>query len=263
VENETLGIWPLTRNEYAPLTFNDDFCATQHINLSFGKPHFIKKSLQYFADLNLYHLNNFRTKRLYIKSMEKKLTIELAVFFDDAAYRTFMPLLDNDNEKIHCMLLMYVNCIRAAYRHPSLGVSIDISLVRLDIMKKQPLVLPAKDPTYVNLLALSCKYATSLNPPNDNNPRHWDVALYVTGIDLFTHRDIPIIGKFFKNYAPMGIAYVDYLCVPNFSCALIEIPAPAPNILAPILISSLSAVHEIGHLYVYMYYFYLLINKVK
>jgi hypothetical protein len=98
VENDILEIRPL-RKEVAPLI--DDFYIREQVNLSFGKPHLIKKSLQYFADLNLYHWKNFKPKQRYIRNTESKLIIELAVFFDEAAYHAFMPLLNYDDDKTH------------------------------------------------------------------------------------------------------------------------------------------------------------------
>jgi hypothetical protein len=247
VENDTLEIRSL-RNEFAPSFFIDDFCVREQVNLSFGKPYFIKKSTQYFTDLNYYinlnHWNNFEPKRRHVRSTQQKLTIELAVFFDEAAYRTFMPLLDNDNEKIRYMILMCVNGIQAAFHHPSLGVSIDISLVRLDIMEKQPLDLPVVDIDADEILDLFCNYTNALNPPDDDDPRHWDIALYLTGIDLYTNEEIRN-GTYIKENAVIGVSSLDSACGPR-SCTIVNFHVP--EILLPVLRSSMTAVHEIGHL---------------
>lgn len=40
---------------------------------------------------------------------ERKTTVEIAVFFDAAAYRIFAPYFDYDNNKIRNMLLAYIN----------------------------------------------------------------------------------------------------------------------------------------------------------
>jgi len=243
VENDILEIRPL-RNKFAPLSLIDDICIREQVNLSFDKPHLIKKSQQYFADLNLYHWNNLESKRRHIRSTQEKLTIELAIFFDEAAYHTFMPLLDNDKEKIYLMILLYVNCIQAIFHHPSLGVSIDISIVRLYIMEKQPLDLPV-DIERSKLLHLFCKYANFGNPPDDNDPRHWDIALYLTGIDLYKYSNVSVDGEYSRNYYVIGTSFTDGLCTPNFSCAIAEFLDNEVTFSG--LRSCSSGAHEIAH----------------
>jgi len=235
------------QNEFAALFLNDDVCVREQVNLSFGKPYLIKKSLQYFADLN--HWNYFKPKRRHIRSTTEKLTIELAVFFDEEVYRIFMPFMSNDKERIRHMILLSVNCIQTAFHHPSLGVSIDISLVRFDIVEKQSLGLPVVDMDYLQLRDTFCRYAYSLNTADDDDPHHWDLALYLTGFDLY------------KNVnTSYGNPYIDYnyegassykLCKPyaNFSCTVAEFH-PTFNIskfFSPVLRSSYIAVHEIAH----------------
>jgi len=237
------------RNDFALLSLNDDICNREQVNFSFGKPYLIKKSLQYSADLNLHYLYNFNPKQRHtrdVQSTEQKLTIELAVFFDEAAYRTFMPLLDNDKEKIRYMILLFVNGMQAAFHHPSLGVSIDISLVRLDIMEKQPLDLPVVNKEYIEMIETFCRYSYSLNPPNDDDPRHWDLALYLTGLDLYKNLSKPI-GKYWEDDSYLGIS-THKLCEPfgNFSCAVVEFHAES-DYLSPILRSSYLAIHEVAH----------------
>ncbi|XP_067208400.1 A disintegrin and metalloproteinase with thrombospondin motifs adt-2-like [Linepithema humile] len=247
VENNTFEIRPL-RSEFAPLSLIDDFCIKEEINLSFGKPHLIKTSVQYFDDSNLYFLNNLTRKRRDVRNTEQKLTIELAVFFDEAAYRTFMPLLDNDKEKIRCMILAYVNRIQAAFHHPSLGVTIDISLVHLDIMENQPSQLPVVDLDYLDLLRSFCKYAQTLNS-SDKDLHHWDFGIYLTGIDLFKYENIKTLLTFIKrvkNYDTKGAA-AEGTCIKIGSCAIAEFRATS-EIISLGLRSSLIATHEIGHL---------------
>ncbi|XP_067208402.1 A disintegrin and metalloproteinase with thrombospondin motifs adt-2-like [Linepithema humile] len=242
VENDLLEIRPL-RSEFAPLSLIDNLCVKKDINLSFGKPHLIKTSVQYFDDSNLYLSNNLNRKRRNVQNTEQKLTIKLAVFFDEAAYRTFMPLLDNDVEKIRCMILAHVNRIQAAFHHPSLGVTIDISVVYLEIMQKQPSQLPVVDMVYTDLAVLFCKYAKAANSRDDNDPYHWDFGLYLTGMDLYKYSSI--LGINYKNYDPAGGSYYG-ICSQNRACGIAEFHA-ASEILSLGIKSSIISVHEIGH----------------
>nr|XP_012216561.1 PREDICTED: A disintegrin and metalloproteinase with thrombospondin motifs 7-like [Linepithema humile] len=240
MENVTLEIRPL-RNDFAPLSLIDDFCVKEQINLSFAQPHLIETAVQHFSDLNLYHWNNIKPKRRRVRRTQREKTIELAVFFDEAAYHIFMPFLDNDKEKIRYMILAYVNRIQAMFHHPSLGASIDISLKRLEIMEKQPINLPVVDRDYKKLLRSFCNYATTYNPPHDDNPHHWDLSLYLTGIDIYKYLE-----NNSKSYFILGASYPNGICTANTSCAIVEFRA-ASKIISSGLRSSSTAVHEIGH----------------
>lgn len=217
------------RNNFTPLI--DDLCVKEEINISFGKPHLVKRFLQLSANLSFHNLDNFKLEGRYARNTQKELNIELAVFFDEAAYRTFMPFLNEDDEKLLAVILAYVNRIQAIYHHPSLGVSIDISLVYLEIMNQQPLNLPVFDGNSINLLRSFCEYANTRNYP-DNDSRHWDVSLYLTGINIYKN-----------DYSTLGKAFFDEACHTN-SCAIVEFGAAG---FTSGFSSSVVAAHEIGH----------------
>jgi len=90
----------------------------------------IKRSVQYYANSTFNELSkNFKPKQRYVRNARQNPTIELAVFLDEAAYKKFMPLLDNDKKKLRDMILAYVNQIQAVFRHSNFGVPVDISSV--------------------------------------------------------------------------------------------------------------------------------------
>lgn len=62
-----------------------------------------------------------------------------------------------------------------------MGSSIDIAIVHMEIMKRQPSNLPHYDGERSKLLDTFCAYQQSKNPHGDSNPNHWDMALYVSG----------------------------------------------------------------------------------
>lgn len=237
MENVTLEITPL-RNDFAPSSsLLDDRYVKKEIDLSFGEPHVIKRSPRYSNNPS-----NKKPKRR--AAAKEKLTLELAVFFDEAAYRLFSPFLDEDDEKIRDMLLAYVNGIQALYHHPSLGVPIDISLIRLDIIQRQPQDLPHFGGERNSLLDSFCNYAKARNPTEDADSRHWDLGLYVTGLDLYALEN----GR--RNGATMGLATVGGLCIPRYSCVIAELgvmdqfgkPYPSAGFTSVYI-----AAHEIGH----------------
>ena len=233
-----MEIKPL-RHDFASSSSINNLCITQEINISFGKPHQIKKSLQLSADTSFHNLDNFKLKRRYVQNTQEKLTIELAVFFDEAAYRIFMPFLDNDEQMLHMLILAYVNNIQAVFHHPSLGVSIDISLVYLEIMNKQPSNLPVYGGDDLKLLYSFCNYMGTLNPTDDNDPDHWDVGLYLTGINL-CYTDQGVV----KNDT-LGMSNRNSACKLFQSCVVAEFGIA--DVVSSGFSSSLSTAHEIGH----------------
>ncbi|XP_067203997.1 uncharacterized protein [Linepithema humile] len=219
MENNTLEIRPL-RNEFTSVCLIDDFKG--QLNFSFGKPYVIKKSMQYFANSNHYHWDMFKQKRRHVRNAQQNLTVKLAVFVDEAAYNT--SILDNDEDKLRNIILAYVNRIQAAFNRPNLDVFINITLIRLKMLTPEQSNLSVSDGNAGELLSSFCKYANSLNSPNNNDPYHWDIALYLTGIKLYEN----VIVKFKtdykneKNFQITGYAYFNGVCKPLLSCAIAE-----------------------------------------
>ncbi|XP_014474312.1 PREDICTED: A disintegrin and metalloproteinase with thrombospondin motifs 14 [Dinoponera quadriceps] len=235
LENMTLEITPLPNSlASSPLLIDDLYVKEEKIDL-LGEPHLVKRSLKH-------RIEEQRFARAATEG--GGLTLELAVFFDEAAYRLFSPFLDEDDRKIRDMLLAYVNGIQALYHHPSLGVAIDVSLVRLDIIQRQPADLPDFGGERASLLDSFCNYAMARNPPEDAHPHHWDMGLYVTGLDLY------VIENGRRNDATMGLATVGGLCLSRYSCVITELgvtdqlgkPYPSAGFSSVYI-----AAHEIGH----------------
>lgn len=237
-----MEITPLRNDpEPSPLLLDDRYVNNKEQADPVGEPHVVKRSP---SSLRIpISLQQETPKRVRVMK-DERLTLELAVFFDEAAYRLFSPFLDEDDEKIRDMLLAYTNGIQALYRHPSLGVPIDILLIRLDIIQRQPFDLPHFGGERSGLLDSFCHYANARNPAEDDDPRHWDMGLYVTGLDLYILED----GK--RNRATMGLATVGGLCIPLYSCVIAELgvtdqlgkPYPSAGFTSVFI-----AAHEIGH----------------
>ncbi|XP_012227290.1 A disintegrin and metalloproteinase with thrombospondin motifs 2-like [Linepithema humile] len=242
LKNDNLNIKPLS-NDLASLSLVDNICFEEQMNLSFGKPHLIKKLLQSFDTSHFYSFfDNFKPKRRDVRNTEQKLTIELAVFVDDAAYNIHMPILDYNKDRLHNMILAYVNQMQAMFHHPSLGVSIDISLVKLNIMDKHPSNLPVFYGDVVKMRKSFCEYAKTLNPSDDNNPSHWDFVLLLTGTDLFILPNPQ--NETQRNYGWLGESFFNGMCgLGEYSCAIVEFGAifTASSAFATTL-----PVHQIG-----------------
>lgn len=65
--------------------------------------------------------------------------------------------------------------VQSLYHHQSLGTPIDLT------MKTQPIDLPHYYGERSSLLDSFCEYQKNINPPDDKNPNHWDMGLYISG----------------------------------------------------------------------------------
>ncbi|XP_052895522.1 A disintegrin and metalloproteinase with thrombospondin motifs adt-2-like [Anopheles moucheti] len=164
--------------------------------------------------------------------------IELAVFFDEAAYKTFAPYFNHNDAQLRDFLLAYINGIQALYHHPSLGQGIDIALVYLELMRTQPSAMPHYNGERNLLLDSFCSYQDSLNRGR------WDMALYLSGLDFYAIEN----GR--RNGGTMGLATVGGVCLSEYACVIAEFGArnvfgkPYPS---SGFTSIFIAAHEIGH----------------
>ena len=167
------------------------------------------------------------------------------MFFDETAYRLFHPYT-GDESRLADLVLAYVNNIQALYYHPSLGQRINVALVRLELMQRQPKQLASLDGERGDLLDTFCAYAKSINPLGDNDPKHWDMGLYISGLDFYAVEE----GK--KNYVTMGLAPVGGVCWDEYACVIAEFgvtnhfdrPYPSAGFTSVYI-----AAHEIAHKY--------------
>ncbi|XP_049548139.1 A disintegrin and metalloproteinase with thrombospondin motifs adt-2-like [Anopheles darlingi] len=167
-----------------------------------------------------------------------KPTVELAVFFDEAAYRTFSPYFKHNDDALKEFLLAYINGIQALYKHPSLGAGVDIVLVYLEIMRTQPSAMPHYNGERNLLLNSFCSYQTALNQGR------WDMALYLSGLDFYAIEN----GR--RNGVTMGLATVGGVCLSEYACVIAEFgtrnvfgkPYPSSGFTSVFI-----AAHEIGH----------------
>lgn len=213
-----LDIIPLQNDLISSSLIGDSGIATE-TNVSFGKPHLIKRSVRP-ADSNLFYLNNKKSRqRRSQDNVPKSLIIELAVFLDETAYSSFSSLLEDDM-KIRDMLLAYVNGLQTLFHHSSLGKRIRILLKYMEIMQEQPIDLPYEDGRANKVLDSFCKYANKSWTQND--PKHqWDIALYLTGLNLnvLTENRWHVMHP---DFSVTGSSTVNSVCISHSSCAIVE-----------------------------------------
>ncbi|GMR32179.1 hypothetical protein PMAYCL1PPCAC_02374, partial [Pristionchus mayeri] len=112
---------------------------------------------------------------------EGDLTIELAVFADDAMWRHFVELYGGHADaEMHRFILAAVNNIDILYGQRVINPSVNIKIVRYEVIKTPPSSMTKSAHKYGDvdsLLDAFCDYQAVLNPKGDEDPKHWDHAL--------------------------------------------------------------------------------------
>lgn len=171
--------------------------------------------------------------------------VELALFFDEPFYNIFGSFFEHDSMKLKNMVLSYVNGVQALYHHSSLGRKIEFTIVYLEIMETQSEDMPHAYGERNALLDSFCAYQKKLNPGDDRDPKHWDMSVYISGLDFFAWDSNGI-----KSGVTMGLATVGGVCLPDYNCVIAEFgtvnsfgkPYPSAGFTSVYILA-----HEIGH----------------
>lgn len=249
LEDKTLEILPLSSRLKFVFNLRDSTFESKNGIQITKIPHLVKRS----TFVNETFGDDFLSSRFTFKSISKRQRgilhnqpyVELALFFDEAFYNFFAPFYDNDQEKLRNFILSYVNSMQSLYYHPSLGRKVDFTIVYLELMQEQPHDLPHAYGERNALIDNFCHYQMSLNPADDRNPEHWDMAVYVSGLDFFAWD-----ANGSKNGATMGLATVGGVCNDEYNCVIAEFgsinqfgrPYPSAGFTAVYILA-----HEIGH----------------
>ncbi|GLH04749.1 ADAMTS-4 precursor, putative, partial [Gryllus bimaculatus] len=134
--------------------------------------------------------------------------------------------------------------LRAERGERSLRANVDLVLVHLELQRAQPADLPTHAGERGKLLDSFCAYSAKHNPGDDKDPRHWDMGLYVSGLDFFAYEGSG------KSGVTMGLATVGGVCLPPYDCVIAELgtvdkfgkPYPAAGFTSVYVLA-----HEIGH----------------
>ncbi|XP_054169276.1 A disintegrin and metalloproteinase with thrombospondin motifs adt-2-like [Oppia nitens] len=195
-------------------------------------------------------LNKYRSEEnssLFVSNGWKRQIkyLELSVFVDNKAYENLLSHdLIKSEDKFHELILSYISQIQAIYSHKSFAPKFVINLVKIEIQKEN--IFSETDGNRDKLLKKFCKYQELLNTESDSDPKHWDMALLLTGYDLYVIRDHEI-----KDYNSLGLASVSGICTLDRNCVISEF-SPSLDISAPIwpssgLMSTWAAAHEMAH----------------
>ncbi|XP_043226943.1 A disintegrin and metalloproteinase with thrombospondin motifs adt-1-like [Amphibalanus amphitrite] len=145
------------------------------------------------------------------------LTIELAVYVDLPLQKQMTDLYGkHTDEEITNFVMAMVNAMELLYDDSSLERKIRFVLKRLELLKTNKAEL--KQQRDINAFLTSfCQWQQGQNVASDADPLHWDHAVLLTGVDLFTAADAREVNRQVVGFAPVG-----GMCTAASSCTVNE-----------------------------------------
>ncbi|XP_026493067.2 A disintegrin and metalloproteinase with thrombospondin motifs 7 [Vanessa tameamea] len=112
-------------------------------------------------------------------------------------------------------LLTIMNMVSSLYMDPSIGNYIKVVVVKIILVEETAAAPELAVTTNADLtLASFCRWQHHLNPNDDKDPHHHDVAILVTRQDICSQHDTPC--------STLGVAHVAGMCKPDRSCSVNE-----------------------------------------
>ncbi|KAF2369048.1 Peptidase M12B ADAM/reprolysin [Trinorchestia longiramus] len=143
--------------------------------------------------------------------------VETAVFVDKDLARHMENYFPRDSqEQLVQVVLAMVNAVQLLYSEGSLGVEVHFIIKRLEILHEDPAGLHRPHDIDIYLTNF-CRWQRDENPPGDDHPLHWDHALVLTGLDLYT-----VTSRGRLNSQVVGLAPVAGMCSSSSSCTVNE-----------------------------------------
>ncbi|XP_063830202.1 A disintegrin and metalloproteinase with thrombospondin motifs 7 [Ostrinia nubilalis] len=156
-----------------------------------------------------YRRGNPRRQRRPTRSVSKPRHVEVLLVAD----KSMTDFHDEDN--IETYLLTIMNMVSSLYMDPSIGNYIKVVVVKIifveDLGAAPDLEVTSDADT---TLTSFCRWQQQLNPDDDANPHHHDVAILITRQDICSQHGNPC--------STLGVAHVAGMCKPDRSCSVNE-----------------------------------------
>ncbi|CAK9290962.1 unnamed protein product [Gordionus sp. m RMFG-2023] len=165
-------------------------------------------------------------KRREINAGVTPLTIEIAIFMDVYDFRMYHFYKNKDKATEYILITM--NMVEALFNHPTLGVDITFSIIKIYFMT-DCLESLGTIGLWTEYLSKFCIYQALMN--NKTNEKIWDLAILYTGIDVWSNSSVLVTGG----------AYVKNMCTSRGACAIVEGGLHMGYGI------HVAAAHEIGH----------------
>ncbi|XP_041980558.1 A disintegrin and metalloproteinase with thrombospondin motifs 7 [Aricia agestis] len=159
---------------------------------------------------NNYRSNRWNTNtRRNTRSVSKPRHVEVLLVADKSMTDFHTP------HKLETYLLTIMNMVSKLYNDPSIGNYIKVVVVKIILVEEMSTALELNVTSNADeTLASFCRWQLQLNPNNDEDPHHHDVAILVTRQDICSMHDTPC--------STLGVAHVAGMCKPDRSCSVNE-----------------------------------------
>ncbi|KAI4529958.1 hypothetical protein MG293_019814 [Ovis ammon polii] len=131
-------------------------------------------------------------------------------------------------EDLESHILMLMSMAARIYKHPSIGNSVNLVMIKLVIMGDEKLGPEVSDNSGL-ILRDFCAWQRDVNQPRDRHPEHFDTAVLLTRENLCGQEG---------RCDTLGVANVGTICEPSKSCAVIQDQG---------LQAAYTLAHELGH----------------
>ncbi|XP_053611861.1 A disintegrin and metalloproteinase with thrombospondin motifs 7-like [Plodia interpunctella] len=121
----------------------------------------------------------------------------------------------HEKEQLEGYLLTIMNMVSSLYMDSSIGNYIKVVVVKIILIEEsgtKPSLEVSSDAD--DTLRNFCRWQQHLNPNDDENPHHHDVAILITRQDICSQHDAPC--------STLGVAHVAGMCKPDRSCSVNE-----------------------------------------
>uniref|UniRef100_A0A8C8RNY0 ADAM metallopeptidase with thrombospondin type 1 motif 12 n=1 Tax=Pelusios castaneus TaxID=367368 RepID=A0A8C8RNY0_9SAUR len=167
--------------------------------------------------------NHRAAKTISRRSISKERWVETLVVADSKMIEY------HGSDNVESYILTIINMVTGLFHDPTIGNAIHIVLVRLILLEEEEQglkIVHHADKT----LASFCKWQKSINPKNDVNPIHHDVAVLLTRKDICAGMNHPC--------ETLGLSHLSGMCQPHRSCNINEDSG---------LPLAFTIAHELGH----------------
>ncbi|XP_070503091.1 A disintegrin and metalloproteinase with thrombospondin motifs 12 [Chironomus tepperi] len=149
------------------------------------------------------------TKKRHTRSVVTPRHVEALVVAD----QTMVQFHEGSDVDVEAYLLTIMNMVSALYKDPTIGNSIQVVVVKIILLDEEESYQDL-NVTHVAQTTLDsfCRWQRSLNPKQDEDPHHHDVAILVTRKDLCAA----------SGCSTLGVANVAGMCRADRSCSVNE-----------------------------------------
>ncbi|XP_049871577.1 A disintegrin and metalloproteinase with thrombospondin motifs 7-like [Pectinophora gossypiella] len=157
---------------------------------------------------NHYQLSEPGESRRTQRSVSKPRHVEVLLVADQS-----MSAFHNETS-LETYLLTIMNIVSSLYMDPSIGNYIKVVVVKIILLQDVNAAALEVTTNADSTLSSFCRWQHQLNPEDDENPHHHDVAILVTRQDICSQHDTPC--------STLGVAHVAGMCKPDRSCSVNE-----------------------------------------